>query len=157
MGITSREANYEIAKNIVLRNPAKFVEFIRSNKNKLSFSFKKSRVDTYLIQSLYEKGLSIDKLSKIFSLTRQNVKSRLRSRVSEANKNVFEFLHAKDIFNLVNDIPFQVEISKQRVKKIIAIELILKGHSNKDIADFLEVSIRSVERFKKELKEEGLF
>ena len=151
--VTAGEVDMLYLEEMYKENPEKFIRFLNDAESELDISFNESRARTYLAKLLHNGGYSEKDIAKALGTSPSDIRSRLNSSVAKSTMNAFRMLSVGTVLRMTKEFPYSLKITKLKVRRLLAMDLLRAGWCNKCVAAVTGLSLRTIQRYKRKLDE----
>ena len=148
-----REVDMLYLEEMYRASPEKFIQFLNDMDETINVSFNEGRAKTYLAKLLHQNGYGVEEISAALNMAPKDLRARLSRNVATSTVNAFRILDVATVMRMTQEFPFSITISKLKVKRLLAMDLLKAGWCAKCVAAVTGLSIRTIQRYKRKLDE----
>lgn len=147
-----REIDMLYLERMFKSSPDKFIRFLNEEEEALKVSFNEGRAKTYIAKLLHRNGYQAAEIAKALGVETSDVRARLQRSVAKSTVNAFKILDVATVMRMTQEFPFSIKISKLKVQRVLAMDLLKAGWCAKCVATVTGLSLRTIQRYQRKLR-----
>lgn len=151
--VEAHEVDMLYIEKMYKENPARLIAFLKEAKNEVQLSFNEGRAKTYLAKLLHKNGYNEREIARALGTTTSDIRARLKSGIAKSTMNAFRLLDVGTVLRMTKEFPYSLKITKLKVQRLLAMDLLRAGWCNKCVAAVTGLSLRTIQRYKRKLDE----